>query len=157
MPLTDKEKVTKVCIDDFALKKPYTYGTIMMDIDTHRIIDLLPSCEIEDVAEWLSPVHNPKILSRDGFMSYNSAIMQANYHYSRGESVVAKYQVTNACKGCGTCEKVCPTNNVHISGGRPVFGSDCLSCLACTQNFLVNVIRLAGEKAGQDIIIQRSN
>ena len=41
MPVPEKEAVTKVCIDDFAFRKRKTYGTIMVDIDTHRIIDLL--------------------------------------------------------------------------------------------------------------------
>ena len=46
----------------------------MIDIDTHRIIDLLPSREIGDVAEWLSSFPNLEIVSRDGSVSYNSAI-----------------------------------------------------------------------------------
>lgn len=50
----------------------------MIDIDTHRIIDLLPSREIEDVAGWLSTFPNLNVVSRDGSVSYNSAIRQAN-------------------------------------------------------------------------------
>lgn len=50
----------------------------MIDIDTHRILDLLPSREIKDAAEWLSSFPNLEIVSRDGSVSYNSAIKQAN-------------------------------------------------------------------------------
>ena len=35
----------------------------MVDIDTRRIIDLLPSREIGDVAEWLSTFPNLEIVS----------------------------------------------------------------------------------------------
>lgn len=48
----------------------------MIDIDTHRVIDLLPSREIEDDAQWLSSFPNLKIVSRDGSVSYNSAVKQ---------------------------------------------------------------------------------
>lgn len=50
----------------------------MVDIDTHRIIDLLPSREVDDVAEWLSSFPNLEIVSRDGSVSYNSAVKQAD-------------------------------------------------------------------------------
>ncbi len=50
----------------------------MVDIDSHRIIDLLPSCEIGDAAEWLSAFPNLEIVSRDGSVSYHSAIKQAD-------------------------------------------------------------------------------
>lgn len=50
----------------------------MVDIDTHRMIDLLPSREIEDVAQWLSSFPNLEIVSRDGSVSYNSAVRQTN-------------------------------------------------------------------------------
>ena len=49
MPVPEKEAVTKVCIDDFAFRKRKTYGTIMADIDTHRISGLLVSREAERV------------------------------------------------------------------------------------------------------------
>ena len=103
-PLTDKEKVTKVCIDDFAFKKRHTYGTVMIDIDTHRIIDLLPSREIEDVAGWLSSFPNLEIVSRDGSVSYNSAVKQANkkiiqvsdrFHLLKGLTDAAKKVITS--------------------------------------------------------------
>lgn len=67
-----------MCIDDFAFKKRHNYGTIMVDIDTHRIIDIIPSREIEDVTKWLSTFPNLEIVSRDGSVSYNSAIKHAN-------------------------------------------------------------------------------
>ena len=99
-----KEKITKVCIDDFAFKKRHTYGTIMIDIDTHRIIDLLPSREIRDVAEWLSSFPNLEIVSRDGSVSYNSAVKQANadiiqisdrFHLLKGLTDAARTVITS--------------------------------------------------------------
>lgn len=69
MPVPEKDAVTKVCIDDFVFRKRKTYGTIMVDIDTHQVIDLLASREIEDVAEWLKSYLNLKIVLRDGSIS----------------------------------------------------------------------------------------
>lgn len=42
----------------------------MVDIDTHRIIDLFASREVEDVAEWLKSYPNLEVVSRDGSVSY---------------------------------------------------------------------------------------
>ena len=38
---------------------------------------------------------------------------------------------TDACIGCGKCEKVCPLNNIQIKGKAPVWGSNCTHCMAC--------------------------
>jgi len=35
------------------------------------------------------------------------------------------------CNGCGTCAKVCPTNNIKIVNGKPLWQHHCESCLAC--------------------------
>lgn len=42
-----------------------------------------------------------------------------------------KYFTTDACIGCGECEKRCPTNNILIKDCRPVWGNDCTHCMAC--------------------------
>ncbi|TGE34333.1 transposase [Desulfosporosinus sp. Sb-LF] len=67
-----------VCIDDFAIRKRESYGTIMVDIETHRVIDLIPSRECEDVIEWLKTYPNLKVVSKDGSITYHNAITKAH-------------------------------------------------------------------------------
>lgn len=47
------EKVEHVGIDDFAWKRGKRYGTVIVDLDSHCIIDLLPDRETESVKKWL--------------------------------------------------------------------------------------------------------
>ncbi|MCI7741078.1 MAG: EFR1 family ferrodoxin, partial [Clostridiales bacterium] len=37
----------------------------------------------------------------------------------------------DACTGCGQCASLCPTNNITLQNGKPVWGSDCTHCMAC--------------------------
>lgn len=74
----DKSQVLNICVDDFAIRKRFSYGTIMVDLDTHRIIDLLPSRETQAVQEWLKTYPNIRIISRDGALTYASAASQAH-------------------------------------------------------------------------------
>ena len=74
----DKTIIYKVCVDDFAFKKRHSYGTIMVDIETHRIIDLLDSRDREPVTQWLKSFPNLKVVSRDGSHTYSSAIAEAH-------------------------------------------------------------------------------
>lgn len=66
-----------ICIDDFAFKKRYSYGTIMVDLASGRIIDILNSRETVDVVEWLKSYPQIKYVSRDGSQSYRAAINKA--------------------------------------------------------------------------------
>jgi len=74
----DKSSIRKICIDDFAFKKRYSYGTIMVDLDSHKIIDILDSREKEPVIEWLRDYSNLEIVSRDGSQIYASAIAETH-------------------------------------------------------------------------------
>lgn len=38
----------------------------------------------------------------------------------------------DTCTGCGQCARLCPTNNITIQNGRPVWGDDCTHCMMCT-------------------------
>jgi len=70
--------VKRVCIDDFALKKRHTYGTIMVDLDTHQVVDLIHSRDGEDVTSWLKTFPNLEIVSRDGSITYAHSITEAH-------------------------------------------------------------------------------
>ena len=72
------ESKTIVCIDDFALKKRHRYGTVMVDVATHRIVDMIESREQADVANWLAKFPNIRVVSRDGSSQYAATIKQAH-------------------------------------------------------------------------------
>jgi len=55
--LFDKRDVRKVCIDDFALKRGQRYGTIMIDLETHIVVDILDSRDCEKVSDWVNYPH----------------------------------------------------------------------------------------------------
>ena len=50
----------------------------MIDIDTHRVIDMIFSRELNDVTKWLKTYPNMQIVSRDGSITYNKAIALAH-------------------------------------------------------------------------------
>ncbi|WP_455950147.1 transposase [Eubacterium sp.] len=74
----DKSTITKVCVDDFAFRKRYTYGTVMVDLETHWIIDIIDSRDTKQVEEWLETYLNLKVISRDGAQTYVSAVRNAH-------------------------------------------------------------------------------
>jgi len=73
----DKMGITSVCIDDFALKKRQRYGTVMVDVETRKIVDMIESREADDVARWLKNFPNIRQVSRDGSRQYATAITKA--------------------------------------------------------------------------------
>ena len=75
--MADKESISMVRIDDFAIKKRETYGTVMVNIETRKIIDMIPSREYEDVKDWLKTYPNIELVSRDGSTTYRKAINDA--------------------------------------------------------------------------------
>jgi transposase len=62
--------VKEVGIDDFAWKRGKRYGTIILDLKTHKILDLLPDREAESVRQWLLAHPEGDIVSRDRGGSY---------------------------------------------------------------------------------------
>lgn len=50
----------------------------MVDIDTHRIIDMINSREYNEVVTWLKEFPNLEIVSRDGSITYSNSIKDAH-------------------------------------------------------------------------------
>ncbi len=60
-------------IDDFALRKGQIYGTILVDIEHHHLVDLLPDREKATVTAWLKAHPGVKLISRDRGGTYAEA------------------------------------------------------------------------------------
>lgn len=50
----------------------------MIDIDTHRMLDMINSRNHDEVADWLAKFPNLKVISRDGSLTYKKAITTAH-------------------------------------------------------------------------------
>jgi transposase len=64
-------------IDDFALHKGQTYGTILVDLEQRHLVDLLPDREKTTVAAWLKAHPAVKVISRDRGGTYAEAAREA--------------------------------------------------------------------------------
>jgi transposase len=65
-----------VGIDDWSYKRGQTYGTILVDLEQHRVLDLLPDRTTETVAAWLRKHPDIAIVSRDRAGAYADAVRQ---------------------------------------------------------------------------------
>jgi transposase len=52
-------------VDDWALRKGQRYGTILVDLQRHAVVDLLPDRSSESLETWLKAHPGVEILSRD--------------------------------------------------------------------------------------------
>ena len=52
-------------VDDWAWRKQSTYGTMLLDLERRRVIDLLPVRSAESFAEWLQAHPGVEVITRD--------------------------------------------------------------------------------------------
>jgi transposase len=63
-------------IDDWAWRKGTRYGTILVDLEWRRVIDLLPDREPETVSAWLATHPTIEFISRDRASAYADAALR---------------------------------------------------------------------------------
>ena len=70
------ENATAVGIDDWSIRRGRTFGSILVDLDHHRPIGLLPSRQIPDVINWLRQFEPAQVITRDRAADYRHAIRE---------------------------------------------------------------------------------
>jgi transposase len=73
LPTPPVEHVECLGIDDFAFRRGRTFGTVVVDLDSHQIIDLLPDRQVETAAAWMAAHPEITHVSRDRGAEYASA------------------------------------------------------------------------------------
>ena len=102
-----------------AIFGPQKPGTIKRRVEMQRTAT-------EEAAKHISNRDTNRILTFRPLSAFISVL------FSLGIKIFYKwYKVTDACDGCGICEKVCPVSGITMSSGKPVFTKKCEHCQGC--------------------------
>ncbi|WP_067357823.1 ISL3 family transposase [Streptomyces noursei] len=64
-------------VDEFAFRKGCTYGTVLVDVEASRVVDVLPDRTSETFAAWLKDHPGAEIICRDRASAYTKAVKEA--------------------------------------------------------------------------------
>jgi len=70
-------QVSQIGIDDFSFRRGRKFGTIIVDLQTHQMLDVLPDRTAETSATWMAAHPELKVVSRDRGGDYAAAARKA--------------------------------------------------------------------------------
>jgi transposase len=73
LPDPSLRSVVFLGIDDFSFRRGYRFGTILVNLESHRVVDLLPDRQAETAAQWMRHQPDLAVVSRDRGGEYASA------------------------------------------------------------------------------------
>lgn len=98
-------------VDDFARRKGSTYGTILVDLEKHRPIELLPTRSAEALTTWLRAHPGIEIITRDRSTEYTKGISEGA---PTAIQVADRFHIL--CNLRDALERVLDHNRVRLAG-----------------------------------------
>jgi len=80
MPLPPVGAVRVLGVDDWSRRKGHDFGTILVDLEAHKVLDLLPDRTAATQATWLPTHPELEIVSRDRASAYAEGVRQGAPH-----------------------------------------------------------------------------
>lgn len=77
LPTPPCPSVRVLGVDDFAWKKRFRYGTLLVDLERHQIVDVLLDRDDRTFAQWLRQHPEVEVVSRDRATDYAKAAREA--------------------------------------------------------------------------------
>src|SRR5258708_12948863 len=76
LPTGQVGQVSELGIDDFAFRRGRKFGTILVDMVSHEVIDVLPDRKAETTAAWMGAHPEIELVSRDRGGDYAAGARQ---------------------------------------------------------------------------------
>lgn len=73
LPDPSAGSVVYLGVDDFSFRRGYRFGTILVNLESHRVVDLLPDRRAETAERWIRQQPDVMVVSRDRGGEYASA------------------------------------------------------------------------------------
>ncbi|MDY6865602.1 MAG: EFR1 family ferrodoxin [Halobacteriota archaeon] len=87
---------------------------------TSRVMDIM-----QEIIFRLLKSQYKKHLIKLSALEKNAKVEEAIYKADR------TFSINKKCNGCGTCQEICPVNNIKIINEKPQWQNRCENCLAC--------------------------
>ncbi|WP_369387370.1 ISL3 family transposase [Streptomyces sp. CG1] len=104
-------------VDEFALKRSHRYGTLLVDVESHRVVDVLDDYIGDTLAAWLQSHPGAEAICRDRGSSFGDG---ARRGAPRAQQCADRYHVAEPGQSRGTSQPAgCAPSGCRPSGNRP--------------------------------------